>query len=65
MKYLIKHDREACIGCGACVAVCPDNWKMNGDKPDPVKTEVDEIGCTKQAAEQCPVDAIKIEEKNE
>ena len=63
MPFKIIHEREACIGCGACAAVCPDNWKMADDgKSDPIKTEVKEIGCNKEAADACPVQCIKIKE---
>ena len=27
----IIHEREKCIGCGACAAVCPEFWEMKGD----------------------------------
>ncbi|MCK9292588.1 MAG: ferredoxin [archaeon] len=58
----IKQDNEACIGCGACVSVCPENWKFVGAKPKPIKTEVKEVGCNRQAADVCPVACITIEE---
>ncbi len=59
----IIHDRDACVGCGACVSVCPDNWEMAEDGKAKCKnTEVEEIGCNKQAAEICPAQCIKIEE---
>lgn len=61
VKYKIEHDVEACIGCGACIAVC-DNWVMDGDKAKEVKTELDEIGCNQDAVDSCPVDCIKIVE---
>jgi len=63
MAFEIKQDLDACIGCGACVGVCPDNWEMDGDKPKPKKTVVEELGCNKEASEVCPVNCIKIEEK--
>jgi len=63
MKYKILHDREKCIGCGTCVALCPENWEFDDEgKVKPKKTEIDEIGCNKEAKESCPVEAIKIEE---
>ena len=30
-KYKIVHDRDACIGCGACASVCPARWEMAED----------------------------------
>jgi ferredoxin len=57
----IEIDRDKCIGCGACAAVCPENWEMKDDgKAAPIKKEIKEIGCNKDAAEGCPVQCIKI-----
>jgi len=59
----ITQDREKCIGCGACAAICPDNWEMADDnKAKPKKTELEEVGCNKDAADACPVNCIKVEE---
>jgi len=60
-KYKIEVDAEKCIGCGACTAQC-DNFEMNGDKAAPKTAEVEDIGCNKEGADVCPVDAIKITE---
>ena len=60
-KQKIEVDKEKCIGCGACVAQC-DNFEMDGDKAKAKQSEVDDIGCNKDAADACPVDAIKITE---
>ncbi len=58
----IIHEREKCIGCGACTAAC-DNWEMADDgKSKPKKTELEEVGCNQAAADTCPVQCIKIEE---
>jgi ferredoxin len=51
------------VGCGACVAVCPDNWVHQGDKPVPKKVKITEIGCNQVAADSCPVSCIKIEKE--
>lgn len=54
-------DKEKCVGCGACVALCK-NFKLDSNgKAEPVKAEVSEITCEKEAQENCPVGAIKIE----
>jgi len=63
VKYRIKQIRDDCIGCGACVSVCEENWVMADDhKSKPKKTELKEIGCNQEAADSCPVECIKIEE---
>lgn len=62
-KYKIIHERDKCIGCGACAGTC-DNWEIKDDgKSSPKKTELDEIGCNQDAADSCPTSCIKIEEQ--
>jgi ferredoxin len=63
MVVKIIHEVEKCIGCGACAAVCPDNWEMQGDKSKPLKTELDETGCNKEAESSCPVNCIHVNEE--
>ncbi|MEM4270680.1 MAG: ferredoxin [Candidatus Pacearchaeota archaeon] len=53
-------DREKCIGCGACAAVCPGTFEMFEGKARVKKAEVKKITCEKDAAEGCPVGAISI-----
>lgn len=64
VKVTIKFDREACIGCGSCVSVCPDNWEMdesgNDLKVKPKKTTLSDVGCNKDAEDICPTGAIKV-----
>jgi ferredoxin len=68
----VKHLKDLCIGCGACAATCPAHWEMQGDKShlkdskelegDVFELETDDVGCNKEAAENCPVQCIKVEE---
>lgn len=59
-----KVDPELCIGCELCVQTCPDVFEMQGEKAcvktNPVPEGSEE--CTKKASEDCPVEAITIEE---
>ena len=67
-KYVINHDRDQCIGCGACAAICPDNWEMAEDglaKPRKLEITEDELSCNREAAESCPVNCIHIYEITE
>jgi ferredoxin len=61
MAFKVEVDQETCIGCGACVTQC-DNFEMKEGKSYAKKKEVEEFGCNKDAAEICPVDAIKVTE---
>ncbi|MBL7170318.1 MAG: ferredoxin [Candidatus Aenigmarchaeota archaeon] len=61
MAVKIKQDHDACIGCGACASVCPDNWIMEKDgKHKPIETAPKGIGCNQEAADSCPVGCIEI-----
>lgn len=70
MKVILK--RKQCIGCGSCAAVCPNFFEMADDGLSHLKDskkegeeesreiEENKIGCAKEAAEVCPVQAIEI-----
>jgi len=61
-KFKVTQEREKCLGCGACVSVCPANWEMDADgKAKPLETEVEEVGCNQAAADSCPVQCIHVE----
>jgi ferredoxin len=59
----VKIDENVCTGCGLCVDTCPEVFEM-GDTTakviaDPVPAEHEDKA--REAAENCPVDAISIE----
>ena len=60
MKIFI--DKEACIGCGLCAGICPSVFSMNNTGKSEVNKGVkdSDIENAKEAAEACPVNAIKI-----
>lgn len=52
-------NKEKCIGCGACIAICPMNALSFSDEG---KAQVDTEKCVKCGVCQdaCPVDAIDV-----
>ncbi|OGS46554.1 MAG: ferredoxin [Elusimicrobia bacterium RIFOXYD2_FULL_34_15] len=61
MKAVV--DKDLCTGCGLCVDSCPDVFEMQDVvavvKVSPIPAGAEE--CAKQAASDCPVEAIKVE----
>jgi len=61
MKKAIIED--GCISCGVCVSVCPNVFEMLDVAVVKPSADVDgNIADVKDAAEQCPVGVIKVEE---
>ncbi|MBI9016077.1 MAG: ferredoxin [Phycisphaerae bacterium] len=60
MKAIVNAD--TCTGCGICVDICPEVFQFVGNVAqailDPVPNLLEEA--TSQAADSCPVEAIKI-----
>ena len=63
----LKVDKDLCIGCGACQAVCPDVFEIEDDGlattiVDKVPAEVEEDAI--DAKEGCPTNAIEDANKD-
>ena len=58
----IKIDPNKCVGCGRCTEICPGIFKLNevSGKAEIINNKEDE--CIKKASDQCPMEAIYIEE---
>lgn len=75
MAKKVKVDKDLCIGCGTCVAICPmvfsmdENGKSIVSKKDGTKThefvDIAETNGTEElvqnAADSCPTRAILVE----
>lgn len=58
-----KVDKEKCIGCGMCVSLCPDTFRISSDgKAEVIGEHICNEKCNCQAAkDNCPVKAITLE----
>lgn len=56
----VSIDEEKCIGCGACAAICPENFTLDGGKAKTKSSSVEKMGCNQEASDSCPVKAITI-----
>ncbi len=70
----IIFQRQKCIGCGSCVEVAPDRWKMNNIDGKSILIDAkgkkgfftielmdDEYEQNKEAANICPMHIIRVE----
>jgi len=62
MKVRVTDD---CIACGLCVDTCPDVFEMGDEFAAVIVDEVSDEHqeAVRQAAEECPVEAIIIEDE--
>ncbi len=60
MKVTVNKD--LCIGCGACAAICEDVFELNDEGLSEVivdKVSEDDEESVKEAIESCPTSAIE------
>lgn len=56
---MVSINKNKCIGCGSCVAICDEVFEMIGDKAKVKKDAKKDSKCIKEAINSCPVNAIK------
>jgi ferredoxin len=73
-KMKVTIDREGCIECGVCESICPDVFELRnnekarivakfrqGDNPAIGSVPDEQVACSKEAEDSCPVLVIKTE----
>lgn len=61
----VKVNRDSCIGCGACAAICDEVFEIDDEGLSVAKTEEvqdDKKQEVQDAADSCPTGAIEVEE---
>jgi len=57
----IKIDKEKCIGCGTCVALAGNTFKIGDDgKAEVINQHGDDNSAIQMAADSCPIQAITL-----
>ena len=52
---MMKIDKNKCVGCGACVSICPNGFEMINGK---AKIKDENAKCINEAVLVCPQQAI-------
>jgi NAD-dependent dihydropyrimidine dehydrogenase PreA subunit len=61
MKKIVNIDENLCIGCGACVVLCPKEILYIDEKTKKCKVVKDNLCDKRKGCENvCPTNAIKI-----
>lgn len=70
MKIILE--REKCIGCGSCMALCPKYFEIINDGKSSIKNakrdskknidelEINKLECAQEAADSCPAQCLHI-----
>jgi ferredoxin len=71
-KYKLEIVRPECTGCELCTGTCPDYFEMASDGFSTLKggrktgdndeLDLDDEGCARSAAEDCPATCIHLYE---
>jgi ferredoxin len=59
-QWRLEVDRHTCISSGMCAGVAPDHFELEGDGSHALADVVDQDEAVIDAAESCPVEAIKV-----
>lgn len=58
--WKLEIDKHACMGTGMCEGTAPDYFKVLEGKSHALRTEIEPDTRASDAAEICPVEAIRV-----
>lgn len=61
----VNVNKDACIGCGACAAICDTVFELDDEGLSVAKKEevaAEDEQAVRDSAESCPTGAIEVEE---
>ncbi len=63
MAKQVKIDEDECVGCEACVEICPEIFKFveDDEKAIVIMAEGGDEDCINEAMDSCPADCITYE----
>jgi ferredoxin len=63
MAKKVKVNKDMCVGCGACTAICGDVFALGDDGLAEAVAEATEatLSSVEDAASSCPVGAIELD----
>jgi ferredoxin len=59
-QWRLEVDRHTCISSGMCAGIAPGHFELEGDGAHALADVVDQDEAVIDAAESCPVEAIKV-----
>ncbi|MGJ7907122.1 ferredoxin [Actinopolyspora sp. H202] len=60
MSWQVEVDGETCIGSGMCAAIAEEHFQLVDGVSRPLRTDIDPEDDVVDAAESCPVEAIRV-----
>lgn len=63
-RWTLSVDRDLCIGSGMCSAIAPEHFDLTDGRSQPLQPELDPDETVREAAESCPVEAIRLVERS-
>jgi ferredoxin len=61
-RWRLTVDKGTCIGSAVCIGTAPHRFVLDGATSTPIDDEIEPDEAARDAAESCPMEAIRIVE---